>query len=260
MRVFVAKISLISTFLIIPQMKNLNDLWQIFLNILFPPICLSCKRCLGKNDEVLCDSCRQSIPIATSFLCGSCGRRIPTIRDRLPSCACKESCILGSVSTYGNGPINELITALKYRGVKNAAKPLGNLMARFIKDSKFDPSTFIVIPVPLSYPRLRRRGYNQAELIAGEFLRALPEMPQEARTDIIARVINSKPQTSMSSRELRRKNIRGAFSVINPTAIKGRCVLLIDDVFTSGATAKEAVKILKNAGARRVIILTAARA
>lgn len=241
-------------------MKIIRELLGYFSQILFPPLCLFCKRHIKNKSGVLCRECYESIPLTTAFLCGGCMRRIPTIAGKVRKCKCKESIIFGAASTYTEGQLHELITALKYRGVTAAAEPLGELMERFTQAAKFDASGFMLVPMPLSASRKRIRGYNQAELIARAFLRALPKATQELRTDIIKRQINAGPQTSMRSRELRKENVRGAFAVINPGAVRGKHVLLIDDVYTSGATAREASSVLKSAGARRVIVLTAAHA
>ncbi|MDP1689249.1 MAG: ComF family protein [bacterium] len=178
----------------------------------------------------------------------------------MPSCKCRNSFTIGAASIYSKGPIHELISALKYHGVTKAAEPLGKLVATFIEQTKFDFSNYIIVPIPLSSRRLRERGYNQAELITKEFLMYFPDYSQNLQNNIIKRIVNSDPQTSMGSRELRKDNIIGAFSVMNSSAIQGKRILLIDDVYTTGATSQEVAKVLKESGARRVIILTVARA
>ena len=235
-------------------------LWTTFIDILFPPLCLSCKKHLKNDKLVICENCYKSIPVASSFYCSKCKKRSPTINGRVPACSCRNSFTIGAASTYSKGPIHDLIAALKYHGVTKAAEPLGKLMATFIELAKFDFSNFIIIPIPLSPLRLRERGYNQAELIAKEFLLSFPGYNQKLRTDIVKRIINSDPQTSMGSRDLRKDNIIGAFFVVNPTAIQEKRILLMDDVYTTGATTQEVAKMLKDAGAKRVIILTVARA
>lgn len=241
-------------------MQTLHNLWLLLLDILFPPLCLSCKKYLKNDKLVICDDCYKIIPINTSFYCSNCKKRSPTINGRIPTCKCRYSFTVGAASIYSKGSMHDLISALKYYGVTKAANPLGKLVAMFVELTKFDFSNFIIIPIPLSSLRLRDRGYNQAELIAKEFLYFFPNYNQKMRTDIIKRIVNSNPQTSMGSRELRKDNIIGAFSVINSSAIQGQKILLIDDVYTTGATSQEVAKTLKEAGAKRVIILTVARA
>ena len=161
-----------------------------------------------------------------------------------------------------------MIHLLKYDRVLPAADFLGlRLSAAIAKlTSELAPegvatpteNGWIVIPVPLHSSKLRQRGFNQAELIARAALR-LPEW-RHLRLDTRALVRHRETVSQAGlSRHQRRENIRGAFRVSCPGAVAGRDVLLVDDVFTTGATVSESARVLRRAGARGVWVATAAR-
>jgi ComF family protein len=110
----------------------------------------------------------------------------------------------------------------------------------------------LVAPVPLHPRRLKQRGFNQALLLA----QAFPEVHLER--ELVTRVRHTPPQTGLNAKE-RRDNVKGAFTVSRPDLVKGKNILLIDDVFTTGATVKECARVLRKAGAHQVDVLTVAR-
>jgi ComF family protein len=110
----------------------------------------------------------------------------------------------------------------------------------------------LLIPVPLHPKRLKQRGFNQALLLA----RAFPQVP--VSREALVRLRNTTPQVELKPKE-RRDNVKGAFAVSDPAQVKGKNVLLIDDVYTTGATVAECAKVLRRAGAMQVEVLTVAR-
>jgi ComF family protein len=113
----------------------------------------------------------------------------------------------------------------------------------------------LIVPVPLHPERLRQRGFNQAQLLAGIFF---PERRQKLHLSLIQRLRATPPQTGLTG-EMRRRNMKGAFGVTAPEQVAGRTVLLIDDVLTTGATVEECARVLQRAGAGDVQVLTLAR-
>ena len=153
------------------------------------------------------------------------------------------------------GTLRALVQRLKYNGYRPLAKPLGRFLAEAagrLSEQSFD----VVVPVPLHRKRERQRGFNQAEVLAGEVAR-LRKIPLGARDCM--RVRDTPPQTGLRAAE-RRKNVAGAFDVPEPQRIRGRRVLLIDDVLTTGATASACAQALREAGAKGVWVATLARA
>jgi ComF family protein len=121
-------------------------------------------------------------------------------------------------------------------------------MARRVKETFPDVSFDWIIPAPLGRKRFKKRGYNQAELLAHEMEKQLGIL---CRTDVLHKKRDT-PQQSKLSKYQRQKNLDGTFFVKKPSAIRGRTVLLVDDVSTTGATLRECARTLKDAGARRV--------
>lgn len=121
------------------------------------------------------------------------------------------------------------------------------------------PGNWLVVPVPLHRARRRTRGYNQAELIAKRAIRQLRSSRLQLAPKVLVRTRFTESQTGFT-REQRRANLRGAFAVPDPARIRGRRVLLVDDVLTTGATADECSRILLRAGAEQVLVATVARA
>lgn len=113
-----------------------------------------------------------------------------------------------------------------------------------------------IIPVPLDPKRKRDRGFNQAQALAKQISR-LKGIPLEER--VLKKSINVPPQTSLDERQ-RAKNVRGAYAIMRPDKIRGKTVLLVDDVYTTGSTLKECSRMLLRAGAKEVRAITLAQA
>ena len=167
--------------------------------------------------------------------------------------------------------MRELIHLLKYEGMRSAAEPLGRLLARTIErladDTRPDASAIsrnlVVIAVPLFPAKQRQRGYNQSVLLADVALRDLLRSnfawSLRAAHGAMQRTRDTESQFELTPTG-RRKNLRGAFEVIDPAAVAGREVLLVDDIYTTGATARECARVLRQAGAEKVWVATVSRA
>jgi ComF family protein len=155
------------------------------------------------------------------------------------------------VAVYENA-LAEAIHLFKYSKNPNWSKPLGRLLHTRLHDLGV---LEVILPVPLHAKRLRQREFNQALLLAREVSLA-SGIPLQM--DNLRRVRWTQPQIELNGDE-RRKNVRGAFEVLRPDQVKGQSVLLIDDVFTTGATVNECARVLKKAGAKAVNVLTVAR-
>lgn len=149
------------------------------------------------------------------------------------------------------GALRKLIHLYKYGKVQTLARPLGELLLRALpRDERFD----LVVPVPLHWRRRWQRGFNQAELLA-RLVAARRAIPV---TKVLRRVRSTSAQAGLSGTG-RRRNVAAAFRCRNSSLMKGRRVLLIDDVMTTGSTAAACALALKRAGASRVALLTVAR-
>ena len=162
------------------------------------------------------------------------------------------------------GSMRAAIHALKYNRISPIARELGKRLALAIAGLAGDaPDSMLVLPVPLHRGRLAERGFNQAGILAKEALRLLkkshPKWKLEFSTDLLVRQRPTESQAGLTPRQ-RRLNLRAAFFVADVTAVQGRDILLVDDIFTTGATARACSKTLLNAGAASVRVATVARA
>lgn len=164
---------------------------------------------------------------------------------------------MGAAGEYDDPILRGLIRSLKFHFVRAAAGPLGAILAAYAARLKIADSYDIIVPVPLSHRRRRERGFNQSELIAHS-LSARIGIP--LNTSALRRARHAPPQSGLRGDAERRANIAGSFEVISPGAIRGRNIILLDDVVTSGATALEATQTLRACGARNILVLAAAKA
>jgi ComF family protein len=165
--------------------------------------------------------------------------------------------------------MRELIHLLKYEGMRSAAEPLGTLLARTIEKLAHETQpgamsrNLVMIAVPLFPSKQRQRGYNQSVLLAEAAVRDLMRSRSgwsiQAAHGAMQRTRDTESQFGLTPTG-RRRNLRGAFEVIDPAAVAGREVLLVDDIYTTGATARECARVLRQAGAEKVWVATVSRA
>ncbi len=230
------------------------------LDIVFPPVCPLCEE--GLMDGTLCADCRGGIlsKKIKGPICAVCG--IPFIaygdvpethKGRLcGGCITEKTPFKEARSAFAyEGLVLEAVHRFKYGGRVALAGYLGRLAS---EAAEFPARPHVVVPVPLHKDRLRKRGFNQSLLLAREVAKRL-----RAPVDYVnlKRVRKTDPQINLRSRE-REENIKGAFAVRDDKAFSDKNVLLVDDVFTTGATIRECAKALKYAGAE-VYVLTLAR-
>jgi len=234
--------------------------WRALFDFFFPPKCPLCGEDLESlPDERPCPACLSRIKFFSSPRCPRCGIGFasPKESDHLCSeCLAEERHFTKAraVCLY-EGPIVEAISRFKYGGVTRLARSLGSFLAEY-RDPEFSFSDFdLILPVPLHPGRLRQRGFNQSLLLARYLSRT-----HSIALDFAAlqRSRPTHPQTQLSGSQ-RQTNVRGAFRVRKPEVVSEKRILLIDDVFTTGATVQECAKALLGAGAKQVDVLTLAR-
>lgn len=230
---------------------------DLFLNILFPPICLSCRKYLDNENKLVCEKCLSLIKLNTSLFCPVCRSRLA---ENKKICHFNSPYILAAAGDYGDPILQNLILCFKYKNFKNLSLILGELALEYINllnpKPKILKSKTIIAAVPLYSSKQRERGFNQAELIASRLSDALG-LPIESPLN---KVKKTKNQAGLKDNEERVKNVSGCFKAKNAEKIAGKNVILVDDVFTSGATINEAVKILKENGAKKIIAFVLAKA
>lgn len=189
-----------------------------------------------------------------TLFCSRCRARLPENRK---ICHKDSKYLLAAATGYDDDRVRKIIWGLKYRNRSGFAVILGKIICEYIRRGKFQFNDFLIVPVPLSKERLLSRGFNQSELIASFVSKEL-NLPMEASA--LVRVKNCRPQAEMNEWSDRFENIRNSFSVPNNKIISGKDIILVDDVFTSGATLGEAVQTLKRYGAKKIIGLVVAKA
>ncbi len=225
---------------------------SLLTNISRVPVCRACLDSIGPISGDSCSICGEALAsfspgtTKSDALCGMC-RRLPPPYKRAVA--------------YGNydGALRGLIHLLKYDQVRPAADKLGNLLAQAIESLPEDVRSqrLLVVPVPLYSGRKRARGFNQTELIARAALRNAAR-DWELAAGCLERRRDTASQTGLT-RHQRRANVRGAFKVAEPSRLKGRAILVVDDVFTTGTTAAECARVLGRAGADTIYVATVAR-
>jgi competence protein ComFC len=211
----------------------------------YPQRCVSCRR---RASDVLCRSCFEALPWIGIPFCRRCG--MPTAFDVFVCEECK-GVDFGFESARAplryEGVGKRIVHALKYAGYLRVVEKLMVPMMREVLTGDFD----VVVPVPLHRSRLRRRGFNQAELMA----RSLAEKIKTPVSDRLEAVRRTRDQVELSAVG-RRANVEGAFRMRG--AVRGRA-LLVDDVFTTGATLSACAGALRRAGAGEVHALSLCR-
>ena len=202
---------------------------EFILDILFPRFCLNCNR----EGSYLCPDCFSLIDISEKkyyFLKNLNGLFCPT--------------------SYDNFIVKKLINQFKYPPyIKELAKPLASLIITYFKIlGESGLQDFILVPIPLHKKKLKSRGFNQASEIAKELSKNLA-IPF---SDNVLIKIKPTPAQVELKKEERIKNIKGTFSCSKLDLVKGKKILLVDDVFTTGATLEEAGRALRRAGASEV--------
>lgn len=214
----------------------------------------------------VCAECISRIQPISGLLCALCGERIFTpFAQQVSGVECglcrRAAPPFARAVAYGSydRELRGLIHLLKYEGVLPAKKTLGRLLAQAIASLTEDMGPEIaLVPVPLHAGKRRQRGFNQTELVAVEAVKFIGNKRFRLETGALARRRNTESQIGLT-RHQRRENMRGAFAVIKRDAVKGREILLVDDVFTTGTTVSECSKVLLRAGASKIWVATIAR-
>lgn len=217
------------------------DFKKLILDLLFPVECLGCK----KEGEWLCADCLKKIKI------DSFGQAIlPDVSGGLAG--------VWVASDYQNPLLAEALQVFKYKFIPDLGRVLGELLADFLKQkkkSRRQPNFNLVLAVPLAKKRKLWRGFNQAEILAKA---VCDKFNWEYGEKIITRKYHVHPQVGLKLAE-RLANVKGIFAVDEPLKVKGKIILLVDDVITTGATMAECARILLAAGAKEVWGLVVAK-
>ncbi|HEY8531414.1 MAG TPA: ComF family protein [Limnochorda sp.] len=253
--------------------------WLVGLLYPLPPLCLICRdQRVTWLSEPLCPECLETLPRLPEPLCEHCGQPLPCREAEVPKLRAGGQLARLAARIFGgpvqcdrcgqdpppfrraravalySGWVRAAVHRLKYHGEAELALPLGTLMGLLAREELLFLTVSVVIPVPLHPERLAARGYNQSELLARPVAQAIgrPLVPHA-----LERRRPTLPQVGLDEAG-RRRNLENAFHVADPKSVKGRRILVVDDVLTTGATCREVARALLEAGARCVDVLTLA--
>ena len=213
--------------------------WNAFLDLLFPPRCVFCRSLMKHDKNGICESCQSKLP----WIIGSAAEQ-------------KTEFVSLCVSPlWYQGDVRESIHRFKFSNCSGYASTYGRLIAQCMEDHFTKPYDLITW-VPLSHQSLKVRGYDQAMLLAQLIAQEL----DSSAVETLRKVRNTSTQSTLKDDSARRANVLGAYEVSNQEAIKGKRVLLIDDVITTGSTMSECARMLLTYGASDVVGATVARA
>lgn len=232
-------------------------IWDNLLDALFPDgiKCIVCGDDLSRqNKYALCPKCYDSLPFNDGKVCIKCGEKLAGLEDFCMNCKDGQTrkFTFARAPLMYSGSLPMLVHQLKYSHQKYLAQNLGEfLVDEYVKRGL---NCDVIIPIPLNPNRQKQRGYNQAEQLCLP-LKDCVNIPLD--TTSLIRKKDTPTQTTLSKQE-RRENLTDAFEVTNVDNIRGKSILLVDDIYTTGATMEEAGGVLLKAGAKQVIALSVA--
>lgn len=222
------------------------DSARSLIDLVFPPSCAGCK---GAG-SAFCDSCAQAVEPVSGLICQRCGRAQPKNRSEL--CAvCRQEAqpllTLARAAAFHTEPLSSAIHQLKYGKQPELAAPLVRYLLTTYASSEWRSHKIdIVAPIPMFAARKKERGYNQAELLARHFCK---QTKYHLEVELLQRVRFTQPQVGLNAQQ-RLQNVEDAFAASN--LVQGRSILLIDDVYTTGATLRACAKAALDQGASQV--------
>ncbi|MDD5085621.1 MAG: ComF family protein [Candidatus Omnitrophica bacterium] len=238
--------------------KEMSRYIEAFIRLFYPAYCHVCGRQLNLDEWAVCGRCLTKVKHLKKPLCRRCGLELPPYARKGWLCnRCR-----GRKTAYDRlwvpfayeGAVQTMLRAIKFRKKRGLIRVFRPLLEGSIVELRKERIDFI-IPVPLDGKRKRIREFNQSALLAKEAGRLI-EKP--VREDILRKKRHTEPQ-SILSRQKRFANVRDAFGVLRPSLVKGKDILLVDDIITTGSTVNECARILKGCGAKNVHVLALAR-
>ena len=215
------------------------------VDLVYPPACAVCQELLAPGETGCCTSCRKEIDYVKAPVCKKCGQEVSDGSIELcRDCEKHErSFVRGYPAMNYVSPVKEGVYAFKYQNRKDAAGFFAAEIIRVHGRELLSLQADALIPVPVHKRKLKRRGYNQAELLARELSNYL-RVPVD--TELLERSVNTPPQKTLDP-ALREKNMKSAFQMTKKS-VNYKSVMLVDDIYTTGSTIEACTRLLKAHG------------
>ena len=226
--------------------ERIQYLWEAVLDYIYPGVCFICKKRSGNQAVLICDRCWASLQRNSGNTLASGDKRLSVTKQFL---------FLSWRFSYDESD-RQLIHFFKFEDYMFLAELFGAEMAAEVEQIPELRKADFIVPVPLHPARKRERGYDQCMLLA----KAVAQNTGITLSVFLERIKYTPPQATITKWPEKEKNVRGVFKVRHKDLICGKSVILLDDIFTTGATANECSKVLKKAGASKIMVLTTAYA
>lgn len=218
-----------------------------FFNLIFPRLCAACDGALHKEEQVICNSCQISLP-KTNYHLDRKNDLNKIFWGRVDV-----EMIAAYYHFTKKSKVQKLLHQLKYKNNKRVGEMIGLLYGFDLKEVNSFSQIDLIIPVPLHPKKMKKRGYNQSEWFANGLAKS---MKIDVNTDVLYRKVDSQTQTK-KSRFNRWENVGDIFGVKNEMKIKGKSILLVDDVVTTGATLEACAQVLKQCNCKVYMVTIA---
>ena len=216
------------------------------LDFVYPGVCFHCGKRVSEKDVLICGSCWMKLP----------RNNLHTLTSGDKFLTRKKYFAFAAWRFAFDDAVRELIHLFKFENYPFLHERLGLEMAETVANVEVLEAAHALVPVPLHIARIRERGYNQSLLLA----RIISEKTGIPLLNTLERIKNNRPQATIEDKREKERNVIGIFAVKNREDVNGKSVILVDDIFTTGATSNECAKVLKKTGAREVMVLTTAYA
>lgn len=220
------------------------------LDILYPKLCITCEAQLQVTENQICTSCLMDLPYTDTHKVG-----LMALENKFIG-RVEITKIFSFVRFSKKSGVQKLLHALKYKENEKIGFDIGVYYGKLIEKEIEEYHLDYLLPVPMHPKKLRKRGYNQAEIFANGLTKSLQI---ETITNILVKTRETVSQTKENKQE-RFENIKGSFEIKDEKAIVGKNIGIVDDVLTTGATLEEIAQMLKKAGVAKVFIITIATA
>lgn len=224
---------------------------DMLLQWFYPPRCILCGKLIKIGEQSrMCAACENTISWKEGTVCQKCGCNLYTNATYCERCQKANFVFEKGVAVFSYSDVRDSIAHFKFHYWKRDAIPLGKIMGDYLLTyyPELAKQTELLIPVPMHQKKQKLRGFNQSELLT----KVIAQRIKKPYTNTLKRIKETIPQSQLNPEE-RKQNLQGAFAVENAEEIKGKTILLIDDIFTTGTTINECAKVLYKDGANKVL-------